>query len=461
MVSAWEKFGYGPWDNTETVPKESPADVVRARMGLPGTLRPVPGEGVVQRPVFDPAAAHHARGMRLSEPRFADARREAAWFAGRRQALDHALAAVAGSRWTEHLVLRGSRLLTSWFGDAARDPGDLDFVVVPDTWELTDPRTDTMLNDLASTAEALSRAGGPVRIDAAGALSDEIWTYDRVPGRRLVLPWTAVDPAGPDAVPPSMPTATATAEALGGTVQLDFVFNEPLPAPPAMTAVAPLRGGADLVLNAATRELSLAWKILWLVSDVHPEAKDLYDAILLAETTDLSEDLLHRVFRMGSDTYYHQHPVGLDDLAQVEADWFEFGKDYPDFPGNGADQLARLLIAVAPTFVPSADSPYECLADWLAPRTEAHRTVLAESGMDAVQSHLVDRRSPAVVALVITRELLGRAACDLSRAADLVAAFRTGAPVVLERARFLGDPHTAAEWLARGGSHSEALARRK
>ncbi|MFG2526860.1 hypothetical protein [Streptomyces sp. NPDC048516] len=47
-----------------------------------------------------------------------------------------------------------------------------------------------------------------------------------------------------------------------------------------------------MVVRAAARALSLAWKVLWLVSDLHPEGKDLYDALLLAESTELPSALL-------------------------------------------------------------------------------------------------------------------------------------------------------------------------
>src|SRR6185503_14258157 len=94
------------------------------------------------------------------------------------------------------------------------------------------------------------------------AVSDDIWTYDRVPGRRLLLPWKADD--------------------LSGWVQLDFVFHEHLPVAPEPAAV-PAAGRPSALLLAATPELSLAWKIMWLVTDAHPQGKDLYDAVLPAE----------------------------------------------------------------------------------------------------------------------------------------------------------------------------------
>ncbi|MDW6060331.1 nucleotidyl transferase AbiEii/AbiGii toxin family protein [Streptomyces sp. FXJ1.4098] len=264
--ASWTGLGWGPWPEDGTIPQEELTEATAEQMRLPKSLRPVLGEGVLQRPVFDPSMAHHARAMRAGEPQFEDAETGHRWYAARHRATDLVLAAIADSPWAEHLVLRGSVLLRAWYGEAAREPGDLDFVVVPDSWQLEDERTDRMIDGIARAADLRARrAAGPVRIDSRGAVSDEIWTYDRVPGRRLVIPWRATE----DGVPP-------------GTVQLDFVFNEPLPAPAAPTSIprradpdGPPQGSPEppIRLNAATPELSLAWKILWLITDMHPRAR--------------------------------------------------------------------------------------------------------------------------------------------------------------------------------------------
>lgn len=47
----------------------------------------------------------------------------------------------------------------------------------------------------------------------------------------------------------------------------------------------------------ASDEESLAWKLLWLYSDIHPQGKDLYDAVLLAERTALQTSLLKTVLQ--------------------------------------------------------------------------------------------------------------------------------------------------------------------
>ncbi|MCC3778169.1 nucleotidyl transferase AbiEii/AbiGii toxin family protein [Streptomyces sp. UNOB3_S3] len=407
-TTPWEKFPYGPWAATTVVPQLPPDEDTRRKQDLPATLRPVPGEGVVQHPVYDPAANHHLLGMRLSEPRFADPDRGEAWFAARRHALDHVLAAIAGSPWAEHLVLRGSVLLKAWFGDAAREPGDLDFVVVPDTWLLADDRTDALLDGIARAAEAVSRAsGGPVRIDAAGAVSDEIWTYDRVPGRRLVLPWTAVA----DDVPP-------------GTVQLDFVFNETLPAPPVRTGIPPLADGQggrhSVALMAASPELSLVWKVLWLVSDMHPEAKDLYDAVLLAESVTVPYELLDRVLSAAGE--WSDLPSVLREAGEV--DWPEFEKDHPHDTETGGGYLLRLVVALSRGYVPDEDSAYARLAVAFEDVTGILREEHAAGGMEAVESWFAQRVVSTICAVITVRELLGRSECTLREAADVVVSLR-------------------------------------
>ncbi|WKX72260.1 nucleotidyl transferase AbiEii/AbiGii toxin family protein [Streptomyces sp. XD-27] len=429
QVSAWRTFGWGPWGADETVPQEEPDEATRAALSLPATLRPVAGgdDDVVQRPVFDPSMTHYRKAMRLGEPEFADAETSGRWYAARRRALDLVLAAVADSEWADHLVLRGSVLLRAWFGEAAREPGDLDFVVEPATWRLADDRTDRMLASIARGADlAARRGGGPVRLDSRGAAGDEIWTYDRVPGRRLVLPWRA------EGLP-------------GGTVQLDFVFNEPLPAPTVHTAIPRSDGAGDPArLRAVTPELSLAWKIMWLATDIFPEGKDLYDAVLLAESgaAGLSFDLLRAVFRGVDDGFYDRNPVLPEDIVHSlsRTEWFEFAKEYPGLAGPARSTrdapptalVDRLVTALAPVYAlddgSGESARYQRYAAWLAPLTRECRGLPGGSGPDAVHEHLLEARVQAEPALVVTRELLGRGACDLDRAAALLAAYRSPTP---------------------------------
>ncbi len=45
----------------------------------------------------------------------------------------HLLTVLVATRWADHLVLRGSATMPAWVGEAAREPGDLDFVITPPT----------------------------------------------------------------------------------------------------------------------------------------------------------------------------------------------------------------------------------------------------------------------------------------------------------------------------------------
>ncbi|MFJ2577321.1 nucleotidyl transferase AbiEii/AbiGii toxin family protein [Kitasatospora aureofaciens] len=397
---AWEGLPYGPWEDA-VLPKRPPSEEIRAERDLPRSVRPIDDAAVTQQPVFDPALAGYARALRPSEPAFADPQVAARWLAARREALNTVLSAVARSAWAEHLVLRGSVLLRAWYGEEAREPGDLDFVVRPADWLLEDERTDRMIGELAAGAEQLSEQlaeklsgqGGRVRLHANRAVCDEIWTYGRVPGRRLVLPWTA----------PGVPE---------GTVQLDFVFTEHLPAEPQRCELP----GVDGELVTATPELSLAWKILWLISDNHPQGKDLYDAVLLARSADVPYELLRDVF-LQADESVARWPVVPDQIEELDVAWDEFAKDHPGFAEPVEEYPAQLLAGLAATF--AGRSEYALRALWLAPLVEELREVLAREGMEAVQRHLAERHMPTGDSLVVTCELLGG---DLEQARRAVTA---------------------------------------
>jgi hypothetical protein len=323
MSGTWRQF-----DGRSTeVPREPLDERTRELRELPRTLRPVIGDDVRQRAVFDPSLKHFQRAYRAGDPVFDSPERTAAWVRARRAALDAVLTAVSDSPWVDSLVLRGSVLLAGWFGEAAREPGDLDFVVTPVSWRMEDGRTARMLEGIAAAADG--RAG----IKASGMVAEDIWTYDRVPGRRMMLPWSV----------PGLPE---------GQVQLDFVFNERLPAEP-----EPVELACGAVVLAATPELSLAWKLLWLVSDAHPQGKDLYDAVLLAERYPLPLELLDEVFRLAGEWPLPNRKVELQDFANLATDaypgteWVHFEAEYPHLatPGQGP-YVERLVEALRPAF---------------------------------------------------------------------------------------------------------------
>ncbi|MGX4732413.1 nucleotidyl transferase AbiEii/AbiGii toxin family protein [Kitasatospora griseola] len=358
------------------------------RRHRPSTHLAIDDPRAVQPAVFDPALKQFDNAYRAGDPQFTDPDLAAAWYAARRTAMDTVLAAVAASAWADHLVLRGSVVLKAWFGDAAREPGDLDFVVTPADRMLDDPRTGDLFDDLT---RAVCATTGRVRFLAEQTATEDIWTYERAPGRRLVLVWTA------DGLP-------------DGTVQLDFVFNEDPPLPAEPLEVAP---GA--VLNVAGRELSLAWKLLWLATDRYPQGKDLYDAALLARSTGLRYQVLRDVFVTG-EAHYAEEPVGPDSVPS-ETDWSNFAAEYPQLAGEESDHARHLAEALAPTFaeVPDADRAAWWREGWLGPVRRLH----AEQGFAAAQAWLAARRAPLQLAHRLTAEALGPAAPEHLGAAML------------------------------------------
>lgn len=315
--------------------KEPLTEDDRAAFGFPRTYLPAADPDAAQKLVFDPSTKQFSSSFRASEPQFARPAQAAGWRQARRGAIDTVLAAVSGSEWADHLVLRGSVLLKSWLGDVAREPGDLDFVVIPGNWKLADRRTSSMIAGVAAAAQRAC-AGSGVEIIAGQAAAEDIWTYERAPGRRLMLPW-------------------ASADGHRGYLQLDFVFGESLPQEPVPSLIGLSDDSRQALILAVSMELSLAWKVQWLVTDMWPQAKDLYDAVLLAERTPLGHDLLQRAVA-DADPYYKQTPVTLADIRELAPDVKAFRADYPELHLDEQDLVLRLAAALEPTFTPGGQS---------------------------------------------------------------------------------------------------------
>jgi hypothetical protein len=317
--------------------------------------------------------------------------------AAHRAALDHVLALVADAPWSDSLALRGSMTLPAWVGSAAREPADLDWVVLEDVvrvdpldpypyvdgievvqqwpeaadgaaryemwreeefgtdgrrpllppeglhWVRADGETPDQpppYMDLLDRIRSRPQAAPGVLLDADAAKPDGTWTYAEydTPGVRLVVPWRA------DGLTP-------------GEVRLDFARDELLPEPPVWTAVPRGDGGAPVVVRTAGPEVSLAWKVLWLHTDSASEGaqgKDLYDAVLLAEAdgTRLSPRLLRKVLRRtlggAADGFTP------DDVTAWRVDWDGFRAEHPWISGTAQDWLGRLHHALRDAFARGA-----------------------------------------------------------------------------------------------------------
>jgi len=313
-MTEWSPLDLG----REEIKRQAPAGTE----GYPSTYQPLPDQpGIRQRAAFDPALKQFANAYRAGEPQFDDPDLHVRWHDARQAAMAHLLRVIADSPYAQHLVLRGSVTLHAWFGDAAREPGDLDFVVIPQTMAVIDPEALQMLNGIVTAIREQPGAG----LHADGVAVEDIWTYERAPGRRLTFPFRIPD------LPP-------------GTVQLDFVFNEKLPVPPQMLQLPMI----DQPILAATPQLSLAWKLLWLESDMYPQGKDLYDATLLAEHTTVSLDLVREVLRpeVGNEA----DAFTAASVLRWTMDWDNFRDEYPAIHADATAWQERLALALARSF---------------------------------------------------------------------------------------------------------------
>lgn len=283
----------------------------------PSTYQPIDADGVRQRGYFDPALKQFPHAYQAGNPVFADAAVGRAWRDARWAAILAVLGVIGDSLFADRLVLRGSVPLRAIFGDKAREPGDLDFVVLPPTMSIRSWQAKELLDGVAA---AVRDAGAGVRAEDMSV--EDIWTYERAAGKRLLFPFEVDD----------LPR---------GSVQLDFVFHEPLPLPAEVITLEPL----DVPILAAPAALALAWKLQWLASDLYPQAKDLYDAMLLAEHTDADPNLVRELIRpeIGDEA----DEFGPETVLSWSMDWVNLYDQYPDLPPDGEHWQDRLALAMA------------------------------------------------------------------------------------------------------------------
>ena len=362
---------------------------------LPRTYRPAaPDDGFGRPRLFDPSLRQFPSAFRAGDPPFSDAATGRRWADTRRRVTDHVLRRIAESPSGDNLILRGSRLLRAWLGDAAREPGDLDWVADPPALQPSAAPARRMFDGLIAAVLAPPGPAGVELVPGRVAV-DDIWTYERVPGQRVVFPWRA------DGLP-------------GGAVQVDVVFGEDLVEPDRRVAVRAADGGC-VSIRAAGPAQSLAWKLLWLATDFGPQGKDLYDAVLLAEKFFLPRTVLERTLLQGG-----ARPLPGTASAFVVAwapvDWANFRAEFPGVGGEPADWLARLAAALGPTFAQpgwDSSSPPPAAPD---PRWRSRTVVALATGIDADRAF--DR-------LPILADALEDAGCD---DADLLAHCRGNGP---------------------------------
>jgi hypothetical protein len=309
-------------------PQMAPTPTSSSQTAYPNTYQTIANEDYkIWRPqVFEPALKHYSYAFRRGDPVFQDRQSGKRWSDIRLQVLHHVVQLVVGSRWNYHLVLRGSLLLRTWLGEAARDPGDIDWVFIPPNVGLDHTISRQLFDELIQLVVENPRVGNAL-IDVESISVDDIWTYERASGRRVLIPWRSEE------LPP-------------GAVQMDVVFGEQLWSGPILTQITAPAGGSILV-STATKEESLAWKLLWLETDMYPQGKDLYDAALLAEQTILPFSLLDRVLQTGGRSIAK---LKSDFPLKLQVDWENFKLEYPTVDGDAKDWQARLARALAPTF---------------------------------------------------------------------------------------------------------------
>ena len=284
--------------------------------------------------VFDPALKHYPAAYVKGPSHDRDMARELE--VARAPLLRRAVAAIAESA-REHVILRGSIALAAWFPGRARRPHDIDLVVRDPMCKPDDSRARDLIAALhGAVGHALDAAG--IELHADQIALDEIWTYERAEGRRLSFPWTLPWKYGAP---------------IRDVVQIDLVFNEPILVEPRLEPIereARETGYRDAPavpsLWFASRPESLVWKLLWLDSDMHPQAKDVYDAVLLAEHTPFSPELARAVFAAKGGRFDGLGFLDPGSRSSVGLEWRSFAQEYPELATDDPIAMIARLAAL-------------------------------------------------------------------------------------------------------------------
>lgn len=306
------------------------------RQGYPPTLESESNVKNLVRPiVFDPSLRQFD-AYRAGEPIFQYTENQQIWLSSREAVLHHILTFITQTEYAENLVLRGSILLKTWLGSKARNPGDIDFVVAPDSLGMEDDKSHKMLLEISDGLRG-SVINEMITIHDQPFASSEIWTYEKAPGTRLIIPWLNKN------------------ERFSGTIQIDFVFNESIPIHPSKLKIQ-IGLFPKIEIKTVSPEQSLAWKILWIANDQYAQGKDLYDAVLLAESYPINKELLEETFLLDPDANFDWfRNQFLHELERDFTDWDNFIKEYPHIEGSGIDWQRRLIAALKPVFEEMGD----------------------------------------------------------------------------------------------------------
>lgn len=280
--------------------------------------------------IFEPALKQYS-AFRAGEPVFENEADASRWFTLRSSVLQHILLQISKSTASKHLILRGSALMSLWFAETARRPGDLDWVVTPDSWRYNSEQAIDLFKVIQGCLNGTSDNNCTFLIPDRDFVSEEIWTYEKAPGKRLIIPWNCED------------------QTQNGTIQMDLVFGEVMPSEPIIVSIETSSGEA-INITSASPEQSLAWKLLWLATDMYGQGKDLYDAVLLAEQFSLDINLLRETFILGdSDRQYDPFDdFNENGIKNWNIEWDDFKKEYPTISGTEQDWKQRLVKALGP-----------------------------------------------------------------------------------------------------------------
>lgn len=273
--------------------------------------------------VFEPALIQYSDAYRYLDSASLSPQQKHEWAQLRMQAQRHLLKLVQESRLRDLLILRGSMLMEMWFGPKARLPGDIDWVFADRAVTKDDVSAVSLFRDIKRLIAANPRTG-PIEFEVDSILVDDIWMYERAHGRRMVMTWKA------EGFPQ-------------GETQMDVAFGEETYLEPTPVMLTDSPG----TLRAVSRELSLAWKLSWLISDQYPQGKDLFDATLLAESTTLPHALLEKVLSRCEGI---PSPLKADFVMDLNVDWENFLIEYPAIEGTEIEWKTRLTRALQPTF---------------------------------------------------------------------------------------------------------------